>query len=102
MISNAGETMRHPTLILLIGLCAVAPACSSSSKAERSSATTSPTTVAVSTTTTPQGGTAYATKGFVVPLTVTVDRELKAPPSTASSNLLSWDATASSDNKVRF
>jgi hypothetical protein len=45
----------------------------------------------------------YASKAFVVPLTVTVDAGLKSPPNPDSPNLLSWDATASDvDNAVRF
>jgi hypothetical protein len=47
-------------------------------------------------------GQTYASKAFVVPLAVTVDASLKSPPSLDSRNLLSWDAAASSDNKVRF
>jgi hypothetical protein len=38
----------------------------------------------------------------VVPLTVTVDAGLKSPPNPDAPNLLSWDAAASEENKVRF
>jgi hypothetical protein len=48
------------------------------------------------------GGQTYASKAFVLPLTMTVDPALKTPPSLDSRNLLSWDAAASNDNKVRF
>jgi hypothetical protein len=48
------------------------------------------------------GGQNYASKAFVLPLTVVVDPVLKSPPSPDSHNLLSWDAAASDDNKVRF
>jgi hypothetical protein len=45
----------------------------------------------------------YASKAFVVPLTVTVDAGLKSPPNPDSPNLLSWDAAASdATNAVRF
>jgi hypothetical protein len=44
----------------------------------------------------------YSSKAFVVPLTVTVDAELKSPPNPDSPNLLSWDAASSEDNKIRF
>jgi len=44
----------------------------------------------------------YSSKAFVVPLTVTVDATLKSPPNPDSHNLLSWDATASEDHKIRF
>jgi hypothetical protein len=43
----------------------------------------------------------YASKAFIVPLTVTVDASLKSPP-TDLPHLLSWDAANSSANKVRF
>jgi hypothetical protein len=38
----------------------------------------------------------------VLPLTVTVDPALKSPPNPDSRNLLSWDAAAADDEKVRF
>lgn len=44
----------------------------------------------------------YSSKALVVPLTVTVDAGLKSPPNPDSANLLSWDAAASDENKVRF
>ena len=47
-------------------------------------------------------GQTYASKAFVVPLTVTVDASLKSPPNPDSPNLLSWDAADGSGNKVRF
>src|SRR5215470_6739502 len=47
-------------------------------------------------------GQTYASKAFVVPLTVTVDASLKSPPDPASRNLLSWDAARDSSAKVRF
>lgn len=47
-------------------------------------------------------GQTYASKAFVVPLTVTVDASLKSPPILDSRNLLFWDAANSSANKVRF
>ena len=47
-------------------------------------------------------GQTYASKAFVVPLTVTVDASLKSPPVLDSRNLLYWDAANSSANKVRF
>jgi hypothetical protein len=47
-------------------------------------------------------GQTYASKAFVMPLTVTVDASLSSPPNPDSRNLLSWDAAAGSSNKVRF
>ena len=44
----------------------------------------------------------YSSKALVVRLTVTVDAGLKSPPNPDSPNLLSWDAAASEENKVRF
>jgi hypothetical protein len=59
-------------------------------------ATTSATPAAAAATQT------YSSKALVVPLTITVDAGLKSPPNPDSPNLLSWDATASEENKVRF
>ena len=47
-------------------------------------------------------GQTYASKAFVVPLTVTVDASLKSPPDPDSRNLLSWDAAHDPSGKVRF
>jgi hypothetical protein len=44
----------------------------------------------------------YSSKAFVVPLTVTVDPALQSPPNRDSSHLLTWDAAATEENKVRF
>ena len=60
--------------------------------------TSGPATVSPSS---PAGQT-YASKAFVVPLTVTVDASLKSPPDPDSRNLLSWDAAHDSSAKVRF
>jgi hypothetical protein len=47
-------------------------------------------------------GQTYASKAFVVPLTVTLGAALKSPPNPDSRNLLSWDAADGPNNKVRF
>ena len=47
-------------------------------------------------------GQTYASKAFVVPLTVTVGTSLKKPPNPDSRNLLSWDAADGSSGRVRF
>jgi hypothetical protein len=47
-------------------------------------------------------GQSYSTTSFKVPFTVNVDPLLKSPPSLDSPGLLSWDAVASTDEKVRF
>jgi hypothetical protein len=44
----------------------------------------------------------YATKNFMLPLTVTVDASLKSPPASDLKTFLTWYAAHSSDNKVRF
>jgi hypothetical protein len=44
----------------------------------------------------------YASEAFVLPLTVTVDPALMSPPNPDSRNLLSWDAAAADDEKIRF
>lgn len=47
-------------------------------------------------------GQIYSSKAFVRPLTVFVDPRLASPPSRDSRNLLSWDAVAAPENKIRF
>lgn len=76
------------TLLLL-------PGCSSGGS------TSGPAKASTSSPSSPVGQT-YASKAFVVPLTITVDASLKSPPNPDSRHLLSWDAAASSSNKVRF
>jgi hypothetical protein len=44
----------------------------------------------------------YASKDFMLPLTVAVDASLKSPPAVDFTTFLTWDAANSSFNKVRF
>jgi hypothetical protein len=44
----------------------------------------------------------YASKDFMLPLTVTVDASLKSPPVSDLKTFLTWDAAHSSSSKVRF
>jgi hypothetical protein len=64
-------------------------------------ATSGPTKPAATSVSSPASQT-YASKAFVLPLTVTVDASLKSPPDPDSRHLLSWDAANSPDNRVRF
>jgi hypothetical protein len=85
--------MRRLALALAAaGVLAVMAGCSSAAS------TSGPAKVSPSS---PAGRT-YASKAFVVPLTVTVDASLKSPPDPDSRNLLSWDAAHDSSGKVRF
>jgi hypothetical protein len=85
---------------VLTVLCAVALAAVSGCGGGDGTTISTPTTSATAMSS--PGGQTYATTAFVLPLTITVDPALKTPPSLDSRNLLSWDATASDDNKVRF
>jgi hypothetical protein len=88
-------TLRRTATITLCGLTLLAVSgCGNGAKTP--APTTTSATPASSATQT------YSSKALVVPLTVTVDAELKSPPNPDSPNLLSWDAAASGDNKVRF
>jgi hypothetical protein len=49
----------------------------------------------------PAASQTYASKDFMLPLTVTVDASLKSPP-VDFTTFLTWDAAHSSSNKVRF
>jgi len=83
------------TLLVMAG-CSSAASTSAPAKAspvKASPAKASPSSAA---------GPRYASKAFVVPLTVTVDASLKSPPDPDSRNLLSWDAAHDSSAKVRF
>jgi hypothetical protein len=82
---------------VLAVLCAVAFVIVSGCGGDGSSTPTTSATAMSS-----PGGQTYATKAFVLPLTVTVDPAIKTSPSLDSRNLVSWDAVASDDNKVRF
>ena len=83
------------TLLVMAG-CSSAASTSAPAKAspvKASPAKASPSSAA---------GPRYASKAFVVPLTVTVDASLKSPPDPDSRNLLSWDAAHDPSGKVRF
>jgi hypothetical protein len=92
------STTRRRTVAVI--LCAVALAAASGC-GDDGDPTTSELTPSTISTSSP-GGQSYASKAFVLPLTVTVDPVLKSPPDPDSRNLLSWDAATSDDNKVRF
>jgi hypothetical protein len=90
-------TLRRTAILTLCGLTLLAVSgCGNGAK------TSAPTTTSA----TPASSAAtqtYASKAFVVPLTVTIDAGLKSPPNPDSPNLLSWDAAASdATNAVRF
>jgi hypothetical protein len=89
--------LRRTAILTLCGLTLLAVSgCGNGAK------TSAPTTTSA----TPASSAAtqtYASKAFVVPLTVTIDAGLKSPPNPDSPNLLSWDAAASdATNAVRF
>jgi hypothetical protein len=47
-------------------------------------------------------GERYTTTSFAVPLTVSVEPMLSSPPTSDTTNLLSWDAAANGNEKIRF
>jgi hypothetical protein len=75
--------------LLAVGGCSSGGSTSGSAKAS----TSSPSSPATQT---------YASKDFMLPLTVTVDASLKSPPVSDLKTFLTWDAAHSSLNKVRF
>jgi hypothetical protein len=89
-------THRRTVLVTLCGLALLAVSgCGGGGKTSApTTASTPPPDSAASQT--------YSTKAFVVPLTVTVDPALKSPPNPDSSHFLTWDASESQVNKVRF
>jgi hypothetical protein len=96
---------REPTVptthrrTVMVTLCAVALLAVSGCGGD---ATTSTPTKTSTTPASPAASQTYSSKALVVPLTVTVDATLKSPPNPDSRNLLSWDAAASENHKVRF
>jgi hypothetical protein len=87
---------RAITVILCAAALVAVSGCGGGGDAGTSTPTTSTTPAASA------GGQTYSSKASVLPLTVTVDAGLKSPPNPDSPNLLSSDATASDENKVRF
>jgi hypothetical protein len=89
-------TLRRTAMITLCGLTLLAVSGCGNGAKTSAPATTSATPASSAATHT------YSSKALVIPLTVTVDAGLKSPPNPDSPNLLSWDAAASEENKVRF
>jgi hypothetical protein len=89
----ASPRCRLAVAVSLSALTLLAMAGCSSAASTSGPATASPSSPA---------GQTYASKAFVVPLTVTVGTSLKSPPNPDSRNLLSWDAAHGPNNKVRF
>jgi hypothetical protein len=79
--------------LALLAMAGCSSAASTSAPVKASPATAPPSS--------PTGQT-YASKAFIVPLTVTVDPQLISPPNPDSRNLLSWDPADGTDNRVRF
>jgi hypothetical protein len=92
-VRAASPRCRLAVAVSLSALTLLVTAGCSSAASTSGPATASPSSPA---------GQTYASKTFVVPLTVTVGTSLKKPPNPDSRNLLSWDAAAGPDNKVRF
>jgi hypothetical protein len=92
-VRAASPRRRLAAAASLSALTLLVTAGCSSAASTSGSATASPSSPA---------GQTYASKAFVVPLIVTVGTSLKKPPNPDSRNLLSWDAAAGPDNKVRF
>jgi hypothetical protein len=88
-------THRRTVLVTLCGLALLAVSgCGGGGTSAPTTASTPPPASAASQT--------YSSKAFVVPLTVTVDAALKSPPIRDSSHFLTWDASESQENKIRF
>ena len=104
MIPSATMNRRMPAaasaLLILIGAAAcTGPSASPSASAstEASSAPVSP-----SPSVSEPVGDRYTTTSFAVPLTVIVEPLLKSPPISDTTNLLTWDAAADDNEKIRF
>lgn len=98
MIHPRGSTAW--ALLILVG----ATACAGPSASTVPSASTAPSTTPASASPSASEltGPTYTTTSFAVPLTVIVQPMLKSPPTSDTTNLLSWDAAASDNEKIRF
>jgi hypothetical protein len=90
-------------LLILMGAAACAgsgPSTSPSASSEASEASSAAASVSPS----PSEpiGERYASTSFAIPLTVIVEPLLKSPPIADTTNLLTWDAAADDNEKIRF
>jgi hypothetical protein len=87
-------------LLILMG----AAACAGSGPSTSPSASSEASSAAASASLSPSEpvGERYTTTSFAVPLTVIVEPLLKSPPISDTTNLLTWDAAADDNEKIRF
>jgi hypothetical protein len=101
-----GRGLVAPAVLILVGASActgpstspsgsLSPSLSASLAASSAPASASPSASE------PVGET-YVTTSFAVPLTVIVEPLLKSPPIADTTNLLTWDAAADDNEKIRF
>ena len=87
-------------LLILIGAAACAGPSASPSATASTEASSPP--VSPSPSASEPVGERYTTTSFAVPLTVIVEPLLKSPPISDTTNLLTWDAAADDNEKIRF
>lgn len=95
-----GRGLIASTVLILVGAAACAgtstsPGPSPSTEASSASASASPSA-------SEPVGERYTSTAFAVPLTVIVEPVLKSPPIADTTNLLTWDAAADDNEKIRF
>ena len=88
------------TLVILAGATACAGPSASTVPSPSTGASTTPASARPSAS--ELIGESYTTTSFAVPLTVIVEPVLSSPPTSDTTNLLSWDAAASDNEKIRF
>jgi hypothetical protein len=87
-------------LLIFVGATACAGPSASPGQSASTEASTSPASVSPSAS--KPIGESYTTTSFAVPLAVIVEPILSSPPTSDTTNLLSWDAAASDNEKIRF
>ena len=107
MIPSAKINGRMPAaasvLLILMGAAACAGSGPSTSPSASSQASESSSAAAsVNPSPSEPVGERYTTTSFAVPLTVIVEPLLKSPPIADTTNLLTWDAAADDNEKIRF
>jgi hypothetical protein len=100
VVNSRSRGLVAPALLILIG----ATACAGPSASPSPSTSSEAGSVAASVSPSPSApvGESYTTTSFGVPLTVIVEPLLSSPPNSDTTNLLSWGAAASDNEKIRF
>jgi hypothetical protein len=99
-----GRGLVASAVLILVGAtaCAGTSTSPSSSTGQNASTEASSAPASASPSASEPVGERYTSTSFAVPLTVIVEPLLKSPPIADTTNLLTWDAAADANEKIRF